>query len=174
MAIDFRLTSQQRALQLESRKFAADVITSARTAELLPTPEERFRAIKPAYEAMVAAGFFAEVHSSPGRRRQWPDRHGDHGRGVLQRKCERYPDDVRDRARSLANLVGRYVGAGQPIAEAILEEEWSAASRVLLHRMLPSATSPRPTRPKLCRERTEAQAHAFKVACWPRLSIYDA
>src|SRR6266404_8903970 len=78
-------------------------------------------------------GFFAEVHSSPGRRRQyWPDRHGDHGRGILQRKCERYPDDVRDRARSLANLVGRYVGAGQPIAEAILEEEWSAASRVLL------------------------------------------
>ena len=57
MAIDFRLTSHQRALQLESRKFAGDVIAGATTAELLPTPDERFRATKPVYEAMVAAGF---------------------------------------------------------------------------------------------------------------------
>ena len=57
MAIDFRLTLRQHALQLESRMFAADVIASARAAELLPTPEERFRATKPVYEAMVAAGF---------------------------------------------------------------------------------------------------------------------
>ena len=57
MAIDFRLTSHQRAFQLESRKFAADVLANATAAELLPTPEERFRATKPAYEAMVAAGF---------------------------------------------------------------------------------------------------------------------
>src|SRR5271156_5475547 len=57
MAIDFRLTSHQRALQLDSRKFAADVLANARAAELLPTPEERFRATKPVYEAMVAAGF---------------------------------------------------------------------------------------------------------------------
>src|SRR5215471_12288237 len=57
MAIDFRLTSHQHALQLESRKFARDVIAGATTAELLPTPDERFRATKPVYEAMVAAGF---------------------------------------------------------------------------------------------------------------------
>jgi nitroalkane oxidase len=57
MAVDFRLTSHQRALQLESRTFAADVLARARTAELLATPEERFRATKPVYEAMVAAGF---------------------------------------------------------------------------------------------------------------------
>src|SRR6476620_7207470 len=57
MAIDFRLTLHQRAFQLESRKFAADVLTNATAAELLPTPEERFRATKPVYEAMVAAGF---------------------------------------------------------------------------------------------------------------------
>jgi hypothetical protein len=44
MAIDFRLTSHQRELRLESRKFAADVLANARAAELLPTPEERFRA----------------------------------------------------------------------------------------------------------------------------------
>ena len=57
MAIDFRLTPHQRKLQLESREFAADVLANARAAELLPTPEERFRATKPTYEAMVAAGF---------------------------------------------------------------------------------------------------------------------
>jgi alkylation response protein AidB-like acyl-CoA dehydrogenase len=57
MAIDFSLTSYQRELQLESRKFAADVLADARAAELLATPEERFRATKPVYEAMVAAGF---------------------------------------------------------------------------------------------------------------------
>ena len=57
MAIDFRLTSHQRELRLESRKFAADVLANARAAELLPTPEDRFRATKPVYEAMVAAGF---------------------------------------------------------------------------------------------------------------------
>jgi butyryl-CoA dehydrogenase len=57
MAIDFRLTSHQRALQLECREFAADVLANARAAELLRTPEERFLATKPVYEAIVAAGF---------------------------------------------------------------------------------------------------------------------
>src|SRR5262252_256052 len=57
MAIDFTLTSQQRELQLKSRRFAADVLAEARAAELLPTAEERFCATKPVYEAMVAAGF---------------------------------------------------------------------------------------------------------------------
>ena len=57
MAIDFRLTSHQRALQQESRKFATEVLANARAAELLPTPEERFLATKPIYKAMVAAGF---------------------------------------------------------------------------------------------------------------------
>jgi hypothetical protein len=44
MAIDFTLTPQQRALQLESRQFAADVLARAKATELLPTPEERFLA----------------------------------------------------------------------------------------------------------------------------------
>src|ERR1700738_657486 len=57
MAIDFRLTGRQRELQLQSRKFAAEVLLPALEAEALPTPEERFAATKPAYEAMVAAGF---------------------------------------------------------------------------------------------------------------------
>jgi nitroalkane oxidase len=57
MAIDFTLAPQQRELQIEARRFAGDVLAGARDAESLPTPEERFLATKPAYEAMVAAGF---------------------------------------------------------------------------------------------------------------------
>jgi butyryl-CoA dehydrogenase len=57
MAIDFRLNASQRELQLRSRKFAKEVLFPAIEAESLPTPEERFAATKPAYEAMIAAGF---------------------------------------------------------------------------------------------------------------------
>ena len=57
MAIDFRLTASQRELQLRSRKFAKEVLSHAIEAETLPTPEQRFAATKPAYEAMIAAGF---------------------------------------------------------------------------------------------------------------------
>src|ERR1700722_8118131 len=57
VAIDFRLTARQRELQLQSRKFAREVLSPVLVAEALPTPEERFAATKPAYEAMIAAGF---------------------------------------------------------------------------------------------------------------------
>jgi len=57
MAIDFTLTPEQRKVQLESRKFAKEVLAGARSAELLGSPEERFLATKPIYEAMVAAGY---------------------------------------------------------------------------------------------------------------------
>ena len=57
MAIDFRLTASQRELQLRSREFAKEVLSPAIEAESLPIPEERFAATKPAYEAMIAAGF---------------------------------------------------------------------------------------------------------------------
>ena len=57
MAIDFRLTARQRELQLQSRAFAREVLAPAIEAETLATPEERFAATKPAYEAMIAAGF---------------------------------------------------------------------------------------------------------------------
>jgi nitroalkane oxidase len=57
MAIDFRLTERQRELQLESRKFAREMLSPALEAEAQPTPEERFAATKPAYEALIAAGF---------------------------------------------------------------------------------------------------------------------
>src|ERR1700688_5042339 len=57
MAIDFTLTPQHVELQLEPRRFAAEVLAGARAAQLLPTAEQRFLATRPAYEAMVAAGF---------------------------------------------------------------------------------------------------------------------
>jgi len=57
VAIDFRLTARQRELQLQSRKFAREVLSQALEAETLLTAEERFAATKPAYEAMIAAGF---------------------------------------------------------------------------------------------------------------------
>ncbi|SHK26778.1 butyryl-CoA dehydrogenase/hypothetical protein [Bradyrhizobium lablabi] len=65
MAIDFTLTPQQRELQLESRRFAADVLAGAKAAELLPTPEERFLATRPIYEALVAAGFLRKCIPAP-------------------------------------------------------------------------------------------------------------
>src|SRR5260370_23008608 len=57
MAIDFTLTTAQRKLQLEARKFAKELLADAGAAELLATPEERFRATKPTYEDMIAAGY---------------------------------------------------------------------------------------------------------------------
>jgi butyryl-CoA dehydrogenase len=68
VAIDFRLTASQRELQLRSRKFAKEVLCPAIEAETRPTPEERFAATKPAYEAMIAAGFLRQCipHSAGG------------------------------------------------------------------------------------------------------------
>src|SRR6202047_4699311 len=65
MAIDFTLTPPQRELQLQSRRFAAEVLAGARAAELLPTAEERFLATSPVYEAMVVGGFLRKCISQP-------------------------------------------------------------------------------------------------------------
>ena len=65
MAIDFTLTSPQRELQLESRRFAAEVLAGAMAAELLPTAEERFLATRPVYEAMVVGGFLRKCIPQP-------------------------------------------------------------------------------------------------------------
>src|ERR1700741_2223410 len=65
MAIDFTLTEQQRDLQRTSRKFAKEVLNEAKAAELLSTPEERFVATRPTYEAMVAAGYLRKCIPAP-------------------------------------------------------------------------------------------------------------
>src|SRR5258705_12457215 len=87
VAIDFRLTARQRELQLRSRKFAREVLSPALQAEALPTPEQRFAATKPAYEAMIAAGFLREcIPFSAGG----PWQYRDHGRGALRGERQRY------------------------------------------------------------------------------------
>jgi butyryl-CoA dehydrogenase len=63
--IDFTLTAQQRDLQLGARKFAKDVLAEAKAAELFATPEQRFLATKPTYEAMVAAGYLRKCIPAP-------------------------------------------------------------------------------------------------------------
>jgi alkylation response protein AidB-like acyl-CoA dehydrogenase len=65
MAIDFTFTTAQRELQVQSRKFARDVLAKATTFETLATPEERFLATKPIYEAMVAAGYLRKCIPAP-------------------------------------------------------------------------------------------------------------
>jgi nitroalkane oxidase len=65
MAIDFTLTKAQRELQLQSRKFARDVLVKAAACETLATSEERFLATKPIYEAMVAAGYLRKCIPAP-------------------------------------------------------------------------------------------------------------
>src|SRR6516164_5697476 len=65
MAIDFTFTKAQRELQLQSRRFARDVLAGAAACEMLATPEERFLATKPIYEAMVAAGYLRKCIPAP-------------------------------------------------------------------------------------------------------------
>jgi nitroalkane oxidase len=66
MPIDFTLSPEQQDLQLAARKLAADVLTPARAAtHHLPTPEERFRASRPYYRALVQAGLLRRLIPPP-------------------------------------------------------------------------------------------------------------
>lgn len=55
--VDFELTTRQRDLRARARQVAREVLRDARTADDLPTPEERFLATRPAYERLIADGF---------------------------------------------------------------------------------------------------------------------
>ncbi|MDH4574063.1 acyl-CoA dehydrogenase family protein [Salinicola acroporae] len=58
MAIDFQLCESQQTLQAGARAFAADVLSKvAPTIAPISSPEERFYATRPFYQAMVDAGF---------------------------------------------------------------------------------------------------------------------
>ena len=66
MPVDFTPTDDQRSLHARAREFARDVL--ARVPEeclRLPTPEERFRATRPHYEALIAAGFLKRLVPAP-------------------------------------------------------------------------------------------------------------
>jgi alkylation response protein AidB-like acyl-CoA dehydrogenase len=66
MAIDFTLEPRQRQLRTEARDFANEVLVGVRAiSEDLPTAEERFLATRPAYEAMIAAGFLRRCIPAP-------------------------------------------------------------------------------------------------------------
>jgi len=66
MAIDFTLNPRQRELQKDARGFANEVLAGARAvSEKLPIAEERFLATRPAYEAMIAAGFLRKCIPAP-------------------------------------------------------------------------------------------------------------
>jgi butyryl-CoA dehydrogenase len=66
MAIDFTLNARQRELQLDARQFAREVLSGAKASyEKLPSPEERFLATRPIYEAMVRAGFLRKCIPIP-------------------------------------------------------------------------------------------------------------
>src|SRR6266581_4284079 len=66
MAIDFTLTPEQSALKSQARAFAKEVLAGVGPAtEMLPTAEERFLATRPAYEAMVAAGYLRKCIPAP-------------------------------------------------------------------------------------------------------------
>lgn len=67
MAIEFALSSEQREQQLVARVFAGEVLTGVRRAIAgLETPEERFDALRPFYEQIVAAGFLHAVPDPSG------------------------------------------------------------------------------------------------------------
>ncbi|HOZ58618.1 MAG TPA: acyl-CoA dehydrogenase family protein, partial [Nakamurella multipartita] len=56
--MSFKLTQRQHRLRTRSRQFAGDVLSGVReTTRQLASVEERFRATRPAYEQLVAAGF---------------------------------------------------------------------------------------------------------------------
>ena len=66
MAIEFALSPEQRDVQLDARAFARDELTGVADAIAgLPTPEQRFDALRPFYERMVAAGFLRAVTDPP-------------------------------------------------------------------------------------------------------------
>src|SRR3954454_11590629 len=62
MSIEFALSPEQRDVQLGARAFAREVLAGVADAIAgLPTPEERFDALRPFYEQVVAAGFLRAV-----------------------------------------------------------------------------------------------------------------
>jgi alkylation response protein AidB-like acyl-CoA dehydrogenase len=66
MSIDFAPSPEQRDVQLGARAFAQEVLTCVADAIAgLPTPEERFDALRPFYEQAVAAGFLRAVVDPP-------------------------------------------------------------------------------------------------------------
>jgi len=101
MPIDFTLTPAQSELRVRAREFARTVLSTVGAATRdLPTPEARFAATRPMYEAAISAGFL---------RRLIPTEFGGEGAGVLDMAVvaeEFYAVDVNVALTLLANLLG--------------------------------------------------------------------
>ncbi len=124
MAIDFTLTTAQRKLQLEARKFAKELLADARAAELLATPEERFRATKPTYEAMIAAGYL---------RKCIPASAGGENTGLIDMAilAEEFYSVNPSGSGSLADPARRFAGPVWATVGSVPEEEWRAIGGLL-------------------------------------------
>ncbi|WP_309624817.1 acyl-CoA dehydrogenase family protein [Methylibium sp.] len=101
MAIDFTLTPAQRELQLHARSFARSTLAQVRGAtQHLTTPEQRFLATRPIYEATIKAGFM---------RRLIPQPFGGQGTGLMDMAIvteEFHAVDVNVSLTLLATLLG--------------------------------------------------------------------
>src|SRR5271167_1836488 len=66
MPVDFKLTPEQKRLQLDARAFAKDVLSGVAAATgHLPTPQQRYTATRPFYEQAIAAGFLRRLIPQP-------------------------------------------------------------------------------------------------------------
>lgn len=101
MAIDFTFTEAQSALQAATREQARRILDDvAEQTRHLPTPEERFRATRPAYEQLVAEGLF---------RKLIPAAVGGEGNGLVDAAIiaeELYAGDASVALTALGSLLG--------------------------------------------------------------------
>jgi hypothetical protein len=111
MPVDFKLTPEQKRLQLDARAFAKDVLSGVAAATaLLPTPQQRYTATRPFYEQAIAAGFL---------RRLIPQPLGGEGTGVVDMAIlaeEFHAVDVNVSLTLLGTMLGLFplVLAGNP------------------------------------------------------------
>ncbi|GAB2631772.1 acyl-CoA dehydrogenase [Prescottella soli] len=101
MAIDFTFTEAQSALQAATREQARRILDNvAEQTRYLPTPEERFRATRPAYEQLVAEGLL---------RKLIPAAVGGEGNGLVDAAIiaeELYAGDASVALTALGSLLG--------------------------------------------------------------------
>jgi len=111
MPVDFKLTPEQKRLQLDARAFAKDVLSGVASATgHLPTPQQRYAATRPFYEQAIAAGFL---------RRLIPQPLGGEGTGVVDMAVlaeEFFAVDVNVSLTLLGTMLGLFplVLAGSP------------------------------------------------------------
>ena len=99
--MDFTLSSDQQALRAKAKRFAETTLSDIRNLIAdLPTPEARFQATRPAYEAMIGQGFLQRLIPMP---------FGGQGTGAVDMAVvaeEFYAVDASVSLTMFANLLG--------------------------------------------------------------------